>query len=130
MRAPSGCADAVPSAAPPGVLFAIAQGSTTDTVCDESSPDSNDVFGCGNLGMALSSSQGCGPLTAALASQQPNSCGWNEAMPPIGPWECNGSDSWDEGALVTKNGCPGGSCSYSGQPVSSSDGGGVICCRD
>lgn len=129
LNAPSGCADAVPGSAPPGSLFAIAQHSADNMVCDESTADTNDVFGCGNLGHTLSGPS-CGPLTAALASEQPGSCGWNEAMPPIGPWECAGSDSYDEGAAVTKNGCPGGSCSYSGNPIGNSDGGGVLCCHD
>jgi hypothetical protein len=67
-----------------------------------------------------------------LASTQPQSCGFNEAEPNLGPWEClGGSDSHlNEGALVTKDACQGDSCSYDGDPIGASDKGGVLCCRD
>jgi hypothetical protein len=132
LRAPSGCGDAVPNGTPDkSLFFAVAQHSTTNTVCDEAGSD-NDVFGCGNLGTLLTADRMCGPLNRALASTQPNSCGYNEASPGLGPWEClGGADSHlHEGALVTKKGCPNTSCSYSGTPVGSSDKGGVLCCRD
>ncbi|MEW5853871.1 MAG: hypothetical protein AB2A00_34170 [Myxococcota bacterium] len=131
-NAPSGCNDAVPPGTPDKALFfAVSQNSTNNTTCDDSTND-NDVFGCGNLGVQLTAERNCGPLNRALASTQPNSCGYNEAEPNLGPWQClGGADSHlHEGSLVTKNGCAGNSCSYSGSPVGSSDKGGVLCCRD
>ena len=131
-KSPSGCDDAVAPGTPnKGVFFAIYQNSTNNTMCDDSS-ESNDVFGCGNLGNELSSGQNCGPLTRALASTQPNSCGYNEAEPNHGPWQCLGDNQshFAEGSLVTKNGCPNNSCSYDGYSVGNQDRGGVICCRD
>jgi hypothetical protein len=128
-----GCAGAVPGGTPDKTLFfAVAQHSIDGTVCDDSAVEANDVFGCGNLGVQLDASKNCGVLDRALASTSPDSCGFNEAEPFLGPWECNGgTDSHlREGELVTKMGCPGGSCSYDGQPVSSQDKGGVVCCRD
>jgi hypothetical protein len=127
------CDDAVPPGAPDkSLLFAVAQHSVTNIVCDDAASETNDVFGCGNLGVTLSGGNGCGPLNRALASTNPDSCGYNEAEPGLGPWECDGgADSHlSEGSLVTKRGCPGGSCSYDGAPVGSSDKGGVLCCRD
>lgn len=130
-NAPGGCSDAAPGGnVSPGVFFAIAQHSHDNSVCNDTAGDDNDIFGCGNLGGGISSGQGCGPLTAALASEQPNTCGWNQAMPPIGPWQCSGSNSLNEGDFVTKNGCPNHNCSYSGNPIGNSDDGGVLCCRD
>lgn len=131
-KSPAGCDDAVAPGTPnKGVFFAIYQHSTNNTTCDNSA-EANDVFGCGNLGTELSSGQNCGPLTRALASTQPNSCGYNEAEPGHGPWQCLGGNQshFQEGALVTKNGCPNNSCSYDGYSVGSQDRGGVICCRD
>ncbi len=74
----------------------------------------------------------CQPLNRVLASMHAGTCGFNEAEPPLGPWQCMGdSDSHlHEGALVTKSGCGSGSCSYDGNPVGNSDKGGVLCCRD
>ncbi|MBI5494732.1 MAG: hypothetical protein HY904_06855 [Deltaproteobacteria bacterium] len=126
------CADAVPPGAPDkAYFFAVAQTSTSNTVCDTTTND-NDVFGCGNLGVLLTSDKMCGPLTRALASTQANSCGYNEAEPNLGPWQCQGdaTSHLHEGAIVTKKGCPNNSCSYSGNPVGNSDKGGVLCCRD
>jgi hypothetical protein len=131
-RSPGGCADAVPPGTPDKALFfAVFQHSTSNSICDDAGGD-NDVFGCGNLGVQLQADKQCGVLTRALASMQANSCGYNEAEPNLGPWECKGgSDShYHEGALVTKKGCPNDSCSYDGHPVGSSDKGGVLCCRD
>ena len=130
-QAPSGCADAVPPGTPDkSLLFIVSQASQMNTTCDTTGD--NDVFGCGNLGIQLTADKNCGPLNRALASTQPQSCGYNEAEPQLGPYECKGgSDSHlHEGALVTKAGCPNDSCSYSGSPVGSSDKGGVLCCRD
>ncbi len=127
------CDDAVPPGTPDkSLLFAVSQHSVNNIVCDDGATEANDVFGCGNLGVTLSDGNGCGPLNRALASTNPDSCGYNEAEPGLGPWECvGGSDShYAEGSLVTKVGCPGGSCSYDGYPVGSSDKGGVLCCRD
>lgn len=132
-KAPTGCADAVPAGTPDKALFfAVAQHSTNNSQCDDTSADANDVFGCGNLGVQLDGSKMCGPLTRVLASTQANSCGFNEAEPSLGPWQCLGGPQshLQEGTLVTKVGCPNTSCSYSGQPVSNSDKGGVLCCRD
>ncbi|MBI4821004.1 MAG: hypothetical protein HY791_32390 [Deltaproteobacteria bacterium] len=125
------CADAVPPGAPDkSLFFALVQRSDDQTVCGGTGH--NDVFGCGNLGTTLVPAKGCGPLTKALASTQANACGYNEAEPNLGPWQClGGGDSHlRESELVTKAGCPNRSCSYDGQPVGSSDKGGVLCCRD
>jgi hypothetical protein len=131
-KAPAGCGDAVPAGTPDKALFfAVAQHSTSQTLCDDTTND-NDVFGCGNLGSQVSAGQSCGPLNRALASTQANSCGYNEAEPNLGPWQCmGGTDSHlHEGSLVTKNGCPGTSCQYDGNPVGNADKGGVLCCKD
>ncbi len=127
------CSGAVPDGTPDkSLFFAVSQHSVENTVCDDSATEANDVFGCGNLGTQLGTDKDCGPLDRALASMQPDSCGFNEAEPDLGPWECvGGSDShYAEGSLVTKKGCPGNSCSYDGYAVGSSDKGGVLCCRD
>lgn len=125
------CTDAVPPGTPNKALFfAAAQTSDNNSVCGGTGH--NDVFGCGNLGTTLTPDKACGPLDRALASTAPNSCGFNEAEPNLGPWQClGGADSHlREGELVTKVGCPGRSCTYDGQPIGSSDKGGVLCCRD
>jgi hypothetical protein len=127
------CDDAVPPGTPDkAYLFAVQQHSTSNTICDDSASTGNDVYGCGNLGNQLTAGNNCGVLNRALASMNPNSCGYNEAEPTCGPWQCNGgSDShYHEGELVTKNGCPGTSCSFDGNPIGNSDKGGVLCCRD
>jgi hypothetical protein len=129
----SSCDDAVPWGTPDKALFfAVHQNSDNNSVCDDSSSNGNDVFGCGNLGTDLSSDKDCGVLNKVLASMNAGTCGYNEAEPSHGPWECDGgSDShYHEGELVTKVGCPGTSCSYDGNPVGNSDKGGVLCCRD
>jgi hypothetical protein len=131
VKANGSCADAVPPGAPSSSLFfAVVQASQSNTTCDTSGD--NDVFGCGNLGVQLSSQKNCGVLTRALASTRPGTCGFNEAEPTLGPWQCLGGVQGDlhEGALVTKQGCPNTSCSYSGAPVGNADKGGVLCCRD
>ena len=131
-RAPSGCGAAVPPGTPDKMLFfAVAQQSQMNTVCGASGSD-NDVSGCGNLGVALTPETICVPLDRALASTRAGSCGYNEAEPSLGPWQCAGGAGADlhEGALVTKHGCPNRSCSYSGQPIGDADKGGVLCCRD
>jgi hypothetical protein len=140
--APTGCGDAIPpgsACASDDCMFAIAQHSCNDTVCNDNpssctltgDDDDNDVEGCGNLGDSLTQANNqCGPLNAAFASEQPNSCGWNQAMPQLGPWQCNGSNSYNEGDYVTKNGCPSCSCSEGGQAFCNSDKGGVLCCAD
>jgi hypothetical protein len=130
---PSGCVGATPpDARPKSLFFAIRQPSANGSVCGEWGDGDNDVFGCGNLGHGLPAEKGCGPLDRVLASTQPNSCGYNEAEPNLGPWQClgPGDSHLHEGALVTKVGCPNASCSYDGYPVSSADKGGVLCCRD
>lgn len=132
-RSPTGCVGAVPEGAPSKSIFwAIRQPSETGSVCGGWGDGFNDVFGCGNLGAGLGPDKGCGPLDRVLASTQPQSCGFNEAEPPLGPWECDGDDQshLSEGALVTKKGCGGTSCSYDGAPVGNPDKGGVLCCRD
>ncbi len=132
-KSPTGCAGAVPpDAKPKSLFFAMRQPSETGSVCGDWGDGFNDVFGCGNLGAGLGPDKGCGPLDRVLASTQPDSCGFNEAEPDLGPWECVGgvNSHLNEGLHVTKAGCPGSSCSYDGYPVGSSDKGGVLCCRD
>jgi hypothetical protein len=127
------CDDAVPWGTPDkSLLFAVVQHSDNGSVCDDGAGNGNDVFGCGNLGTVLTGDKNCGVLNRVLASMHQDSCGFNEAEPNLGPWECvGGSEShYHEGELVTKKGCPGGSCSYDGYPVGNSDKGGVLCCRD
>lgn len=131
LKAHGSCADAVPAGAPNNSLFfAVVQASQSNTTCDTSGD--NDVFGCGNLGTQLSAGKNCGVLTRALASTRAGTCGFNEAEPNLGPWQCVGGAQGDlhEGAIVTKQGCPSGSCSYDGNPVGNADKGGVLCCRD
>ncbi|MBM4398047.1 MAG: hypothetical protein FJ087_20465 [Deltaproteobacteria bacterium] len=132
-RSDTGCAGATPpDAKQKSLFFAIRQPSENHSVCGDWGDGFNDVFGCGNLGAGLGPDKGCGPLDRVLASTQPNSCGFNEAMPNLGPWECLGTGASDlnEGANVTKKACQNASCSYDGYPVGSSDKGGVLCCRD
>ena len=133
LKAPSGCADAVPVGAPDkSLFFAVDQHSLSNSVCAADPAGDNDVFGCGNLGTQLTPDKLCGPLNRALASMNSNSCGFNEAEPNLGPWQCIGTaDSHlHEGAIVTKKGCAALSCSYDGRSVGNSDKGGVLCCRD
>ena len=130
-KSPTGCADATPAdAKPKSLFFAIRQPSANGTVCGTWGDGFNDVFGCGNLGTTLAPDKNCGPLDRVLASTQPNSCGFNEAEPNLGPWECLGTGKSDlnEGANVTKKACQGGSCQYDGAPISAADKGGVLCC--
>ncbi len=132
-KAPAGCGDAVPIGAPDkSLFFAVEQHSQNNTTCDANSQGDNDVFGCGNLGTQLAPDKGCGPLTRALASMQAATCGFNEAEPNLGPWQCVGGTNshLHEGAIVTKRGCPTYSCSYDGRAVGNSDKGGVLCCKD
>ncbi len=131
-KAVGGCAGAVPAQATPNSLFfAVIQTSTTNATCD-SSTSHNDVFGCGNLGIQLQAGKNCEPLNRALASTQAGSCGFNEAEPTLGPWQCVGGpmSHLNEGNVVTKIGCPGSSCLYDGRPIANWDKGGVLCCRD
>lgn len=129
---PTGCAGATPpDAKSKSLFFALRQHSEDKSVCGEPGDGFNDVFGCGNLGTGLGPDKGCGPLDRVIASTQPDQCGFNEAEPPLGPWECSGDEPshLNEGKLVTKKGCPGASCSTDGAPIGSSDKGGVLCCR-
>jgi len=131
-KSPTGCAGATPPNAPSkSHFFAIRQSSVNGSVCGAAGSGDNDVFGCGNLGSGLGGDKQCGPLDRVLASTQADSCGFNEAMPPLGPWQCIGGPGSDlhEGATVTKKGCPNTSCSYDGQPLGNADKGGVLCCR-
>lgn len=131
LKANGSCADAVPPGASNNSLFfAVAQASVSNTTCD--TMGDNDVFGCGNLGTQLSPAKNCGVLTRALASTRAGTCGFNEAEPNLGPWQCLGGAQGDlhEGAIVTKQGCPNTGCSYDGNPVGNADKGGVLCCRD
>jgi hypothetical protein len=132
-KSPTGCAGATPpDAKNKSLFFAVRQPSYLGSVCGDWGDGFNDVFGCGNLGAGLGDDKDCGPLDRVLASTSPNSCGFNEAEPPHGPWECMGPDDshLNEGALVTKKECTGGSCQYDGDPIGSSDKGGILCCRD
>lgn len=128
-----GCADSVPTGSPDkAMFFAVQQHSAQFSQCDDASAGDNDVFGCGNLGIALTGDKGCGVLTRALASMKAGSCGYNEAEPGLGPWQCLGAAGSDihEGGLVTKSGCPGSSCTWEGSPTGNWDRGGVLCCKD
>lgn len=132
-KSATGCVDAVPAnAAPKSLFFAIRQPSQNGSVCGDwgDGPNVNDLFGCGNLGSTLSAGQKCGPLDRVIASTVPNKCGFNEAEPNLGPWECMGPGKSDlfEGANVTKKACQNGSCQYDGQPVNAWQKGGVLCC--
>jgi hypothetical protein len=132
-KSSTGCAGATPpDAKSKSLFFAIRQPSKSFSKCGKDGDGDNDVFGCGNLGTGLGPDKDCGPLDRVLASMQADSCGFNEAEPPLGPWECKGGPGSDltEGAHVTKKACANASCSYDGQPVGSSDKGGVLCCRD
>ena len=132
-RSTDGCAAAVPPGAPDkSLFFAVRQSSLQGSTCTDDANGDNDVFGCGNLGNLLAADKNCAPLDRVLASTQPNSCGFNEAEPPLGPWQCLGSNDshFHEGSLVTKSACANGDCTYDGQPVSTWDKGGVLCCRD
>lgn len=125
------CDDATPPNAPSkSLFFAVTQQSANGSACDQ--PGDNDVFGCGNLGTVLDGAKHCAPLTRVLASTAPGGCGYNEAEPPLGPWECPGDSTshLHEGALVTKDACVNASCSYDGNAISTQDKGGVLCCRD
>ncbi|TNF33868.1 MAG: hypothetical protein EP329_07860 [Deltaproteobacteria bacterium] len=132
-KSPTGCAGATPpGASSESYFFAISQASVNGSVCEPvGSAGDNDVFGCGNLGNGMGGDKHCGPLDRVLASTQPDSCGWNQAMPPLGPWECIGGSGSDlhEGATVTKKACANTSCSYDGKPIDTRDKGGVLCCR-
>jgi len=130
-KSPTGCAGATPDdAKPKSLFFAVRQPSADFSKCGKWGDGFNDVFGCGNLGTSLVAEKSCGPLDRVLASMQPNSCGFNEAEPNLGPWECKGPGESDlnEGANVTKKACQGESCQYDGLPISPSDKGGVLCC--
>ncbi len=114
----TGCAGA---ASAPGLFFATRQssdgcndcalGTNTDptacngqacvTGCAQTTLTANDLYGCGSLGVAVTS---CSTLDLASGDQ----CGGLGA-----PWSC--PDSVGEANVVTK---------------SSSDGGGVLCCAD
>ncbi len=129
----NGCRDSVPAGSPDkSMFFAVAQHSQSLTVCDDASGGDNDVFGCGNLGVQLTGGNNCGVLTRALASTQAGRCGYNEAEPNLGPWQCPGGAGSDlhEGANVTKAGCPNQSCTWNGAPTGNWDRGGVLCCKD
>lgn len=131
-KSPSGCADATPAdAKPKSLFFAIRQPSADGSVCGSWGDGFNDVFGCGNLGSTLGPDKKCGPLDRVLASTKPNACGFNEAEPSLGPWECIGPGKSDlqEGANVTKKACQGASCQYDGAPIEAWQKGGVVCCE-
>jgi hypothetical protein len=132
-RSSNGCAGAVPPGTPDkSLFFAVRQPSLQGSVCSDDGTGDNDIFGCGNLGNPLGADKNCAPLDRVLASTQPNRCGFNEAEPPLGPWQCLGSSDshFHEGALVTKSACSSNDCSYDGLPVNTADKGGVLCCRD
>ncbi len=128
-----GCQDSVPAGSPEkAMFFAVAQHSVANSVCDDTVTADNDVFGCGNLGIVLTAAKGCGVLTRALASMTPQTCGYTEAEPKLGPWECKGdaTSHLHEGGLVTKKGCASQSCTWESSPTGNWDRGGVLCCRD
>ncbi|MGC4114211.1 MAG: hypothetical protein QM765_06240 [Myxococcales bacterium] len=129
-----GCEESVPAGSPDkSMFFAVAQHSAQFSQCDDTATTGdNDVFGCGNLGIALTADKGCGVLTRALASMKAGSCGYNEAEPGLGPWQCIGGAGSDihEGGIVAKHGCPNSSCTWNGAPTGNWDRGGVLCCRD
>ncbi len=142
----SGCSSGLPAVTSgPGLFFAVAQNSCNDSVCDAAGascsvgPNENDFFGCpapgSHLGFQPPAGNGCGPLWTIANTQAGNACGWAQAGPPNGPWECPGTTSYDEGQVVTKDGCQGNSCCTSnncynnGAPLGPSDEGGVLCCK-
>ncbi len=133
-KSATGCVDATPAnAAPKSLFFVIRQPSQNGSVCGDwaDGPNVNDLFGCGNLGTTLDATKKCGPLDRVIASTAPNKCGYNEAEPSLGPWECVGPGKSDlfEGANVTKKACQNASCQYDGQPVNPWGKGGVLCCK-
>lgn len=131
-RSPDGCSGAVPPGTPDkSLFFAVDQSSIQGSTCTDDGTGDNDVFGCGNLGNPLAPDKNCAPLDRVLASTQPNTCGFNEAEPPLGPWECAGGPEshLHEGANVTKKACATADCTYDGSPIGAWDKGGVLCCR-
>lgn len=133
LKSPTGCVGATPpDTKPKSLFFALRQDSENGSICGTKGDGFNDVFGCGNLGSGLAPDKNCGPLDRVLASTIPDKCGFNEAEPPLGPWQCIGGPGSDlkEGQTVTKKGCPKLSCTYDGVPLGSADKGGVLCCRD
>ncbi len=120
-KSPTGCGAAVPSGA--SLFFASRQSSTgcivcatgsrTDSACNSGScaggclqtdAIANDVFGCGNVGAAISN-----PSCGVLNRFSNNLC---RSLPA--PWSC-GSNGLDEAHRLTKTG---------------SGAGGVVCCQD
>lgn len=93
------CAGAAPEGAPP-LFFATRQSGPGNAECGAGA---NDLFGCGNLGVAPAAS--CSPLDRFS----------NDLCAALGaPWTC-GADGTSEASAVSKPGA---------------DGGGVLCCRD
>ena len=93
------CAGSTPEGAP-ALFFATRQSGPGGAECGAGA---NDLFGCGNLGLATAAS--CAPLDRFS----------NDLCAAIGaPWAC-GADGLNEANNVTKGG---------------PDGGGVLCCRD
>jgi hypothetical protein len=93
------CAGATPAGAP-NLFFATRQSGPGGAECGAGA---NDLFGCGNLGIAPLAS--CAPLDRFS----------NNLCAALGaPWSC-GTDGLNEANNVTKSG---------------PDGGGVLCCRD
>jgi len=93
------CANSVPGGAP-NLFFAIRQSGPGSGDCGVGA---NDLFGCGNLGLAPLAS--CAPLDRFS----------NDLCAALGaPWSC-GADGLNEANNVTKTG---------------PEGGGVLCCRD
>jgi hypothetical protein len=130
-RSTTGCAGAYEGASDKSLFFAVVQASNNGSIC-EAGAGNNDIFGCGNLGATLDGSKQCAPLNKVIASTSPGNCGYNEAEPNLGPWECHGgTDShYHEGQIVTKKGCSNSSCTTDGHSVATWDKGGVLCCRD
>ncbi len=131
-NAADGCALAIPPGTPDKqLLFVTAQPSAGGLSCSGASGD-DDVFGCGNLGVALSPGHDCAPLNRALASSIDGTCSFNEAEPPLGPWQCPGGagSAAHEGANLTKFGCTNQTCTWNGWPIGNSARGGVLCCQN
>ncbi len=89
------------------VIYVTRQhGAQTTGLCVLASMDSNNVYGCGGLGLRPLVTDGCAPLNAELRAVA-NQC------PP--PWDC-GTDSQSEGSNVIK--------------TAPTPGGGALCCHD
>ena len=87
------------------------------------------TFWVRNPGSGLSSGQACGVLNRVLEYGQIPVALMSEPRSDRGSARAT-RQATGRRYLVTKNGCPGGSCSYDGRAVANWDKGGVLCCAD